>query len=247
VVTAAPQVQWRLLDVQDFDTRLAQLAHRARTLPEHAAVTDLEARLRSMADRLVAARTVAGDASRELAKAEADVELVRQRSSRDQARLDAGQGGPKDLQALQHEIASLAQRQSALEDVELEVMERVEVAQAAVAELEAEATTLEGELGEVVARRDAALARVDEERQTVERSRADASAGLPADLLALYEKIRAANAGVGAARLRAKRCEGCRMELNPTDLHRIRTSEEDAVVRCEDCGRILVRTPESGL
>ena len=44
----------------------------------------------------------------------------------DQAKLDSGQGSAKDLQALQHEITSLAARQSALEDVELEVMERLE-------------------------------------------------------------------------------------------------------------------------
>jgi predicted nucleic acid-binding Zn-ribbon protein len=247
VVTAAPQDQWRLLDVQDHDTRLAQLAHRARTLPEHAAVTALETRLREMADELVVARTTAGDIARELSKAEGDVELVRQRAVRDQARLDGGQGSAKDLQALQHEIASLAQRQSALEDVELEVMERLESAQAQVGTLETENARLEAELAEVVARRDAALAGIDDEIAAAQRARADAAAGLPADLLALYEKVRASSGGIGAARLRARKCEGCRMELNPTDIARIRSSAEDAVVRCEDCDRILVRTPESGL
>jgi len=247
VVTAAPQDQWRLLDVQDHDTRLNQLAHRRRTLPEHVEAEKLNARIMQVADELVNARSAARDIGRELTKAEADVELVRQRAARDQARLDSGQGNAKDLQALQHEIASLAQRQSVLEDAELEVMERMEAAETAVSAVAAEQGRLEAELAEVTARRDAALAGVEEEETTVRRARENAAAGLPADLLALYEKIRESSGGVGAARLKARKCEGCRMELNPTDLSRIRTSEENAVVRCEDCRRILVRTPESGL
>jgi predicted nucleic acid-binding Zn-ribbon protein len=247
VVTAVPQDQWRLLDVQDHDIRLTQLDHRRRTLPEHARVSELEQRLRGIGDHVVSARTIAGDLTRELTKAEADVEVVRQRAARDQARLDAGQTGAKELQALQHEVASLAQRQTVLEDVELEVMERLEAAQATVAEREGEQARLQVELAEVVAARDAAVAAVDAEAAAVRRARVDAAAGLPADLLALYEKVRESGGGVGAARLRSRRCEGCRMELTPVDLGRFRVAAEDVVLRCEECGRILVRVPDSGL
>lgn len=247
MVTAVPQDQWRLLDVQDHDIRLTQLDHRRRTLPEHARVAELEQRLAVRGDQVVSARTLAGDLAREVAKAEADVEVVRRRASRDRARLDAGQGSPKDLQALQHEVASLAQRQSVLEDAELEVMERVETAQATAAEREADADRLKAELAEVVAARDAALVAIDDEAAGVRRARQDAAAGVPADLLALYEKVRGQGDGVGAARLRARRCEGCRIELTPVEIGRFRAAAEDAVLRCEECRRILVRTPDSGL
>jgi uncharacterized protein len=246
VVTAAPQDQWRLLDVAEHDQRLAQLGHKARTLPEHVEADRLAARLVTIADDLVAARTVVGDVERELTKAEADVELVRQRATRDRARMDAGQGSAKDMQALQHELESLAQRQSVLEDAELAVMERLESAQAVVSRLEVEQKRLEVEHSEVAARRDAALAAVDDEVAGVQQARANAVAGLPADLTALYEKIRA-QAGGGAARLRGRRCEGCRIELTAVDMGRIRAAAEDVVLRCEECGRILVRTPDSGL
>jgi predicted nucleic acid-binding Zn-ribbon protein len=247
VVTAAPQDQWRLLDVQAHDTRLGQLAHRRRTLPEHAEVDRLNDRLRQVGDHLVATRTVASDVSRELAKAEADVEQVRQRAVRDRARLDAGRGSAKDLQAIQHELESLAQRQSALEDVELEVMERLETAQARVSEVEAAADQLSGQLAEVSARRDRLVAEVDGEAGAEQRARAAAAAGIPAELLGLYERMREQAGGIGAARLFQRRCEGCRLELNTTDLNRIRGAAENAVMRCEECGRILVRTPDSGL
>jgi predicted nucleic acid-binding Zn-ribbon protein len=247
VVTAAPQDQWRLLDVQDHDTRLNQLAHRRRTLPEHAEADRLSRRIRDVADELITRRSGAGDVARELNKAEADVELVRQRAARDHAKLDSGSGSAKDLQALQHEIVSLAQRQSALEDVELEVMERMEAAEAATARVQSERTRLEAELAEVAVRRNSALETIADEESAVQRARADAAAGLPAELMALYEKIREQSGGVGAARIKGRRCEGCRMELNPTDMARIRGAEQDAVLRCEDCRRILVRTPDSGL
>ncbi|HEY6796472.1 MAG TPA: C4-type zinc ribbon domain-containing protein [Kineosporiaceae bacterium] len=246
MVTAAPQDQWRLVDVAEHDTRLGQLAHRRRTLAEHVEAERLGKRLAQLGDELVAARTRVADVTRELAKAEADVELVRQRAIRDKARLDAGQGAPRDLQALQHEIESLAQRQSVLEDAQLAVMERLEAAEGGVRALEAEQERAAAEQAEVLARRDAAIAALDDEVGAVSRARADAVSGLPADLVALYEKIRASS-GTGAARLRARRCEGCRIELNAVDLGRLRTAPEDAVLRCEECGRILVRTPDSGL
>ena len=247
MVTAATQDQWRLLDVQAHDTRLAQLAHRRRTLPEHAELEQLEAAQRRCADELVAARTVEQDISRELAKAEADVEQVRQRVSRDQGRLDSGQGSAKDLQAIQHELVTLAQRQSVLEDAELEVMERLETAQQRVAAAEAEAQRVAAETVRVTGQRDTQFVMIDDEVAVEERGRADAAAGVPAELLALYEKIRAGAGGVGAARVYQRRCEGCRLELNPQDIGRLRDAAQDAVIRCEECGRIMVRTADSGL
>jgi hypothetical protein len=247
VVTAAQQDQWRLLDVQDHDTRLAQIAHRRRSLPEHAELQSLESRRRALGDALVTAQTEVSDIGRELTKAEADVEQVRQRARRDQARLDSGSGSPKDLQALQHELETLARRQSVLEDVELEVMERLETAQARVAELDAERSALDAQIAEATQRRDRAVAALDDEAASERTARDNAAAGLAADLLALYERIREQSGGVGAARLFQRRCEGCRLELTPVDIGRLRSAGEDAVLRCEECRRILVRTPDSGL
>jgi predicted nucleic acid-binding Zn-ribbon protein len=247
VVTAAAQDQWRLLDVQAHDTRLSQLAHRERTLPEHEQAAQLAARLAEVRDELVRARTAATDVGRELLKAENDVEQVRQRAARDQARLDSGQGSPKDLAALQHELGALAQRQSVLEDVELEVMERQESAEAAVATVAAEQERLTGELEAVQARLDTAVAGIAEESEKERQARETAASGQPADLMALYERVRQHSGGVGAARLYQRRCEGCRIELTPNDIGRIRAAGENEVVRCDECSRILVRTPESGL
>jgi predicted nucleic acid-binding Zn-ribbon protein len=239
--------QVRLLDVQALDTRLSQLAHRRRTLPEHARLAELTEREAGLHDRLVTASTEANDVAREVAKAEADVELVRQRAARDQARLDSGSGSAKDLQALQSELASLARRQSDLEDVELEVMETLEQAQGAVAALERERAEIEAEIAQVTAARDAAVAEIHAEVEKITAERNEVASGLDSGLVALYEKVRETSGGLGAAQLKERRCEGCRLELTPVDIGRIRAAAPDEVLRCEECRRILVRTTESGL
>jgi predicted nucleic acid-binding Zn-ribbon protein len=195
----------------------------------------------------VRARTELGDIQREVAKAEADVQLVRDRAARDQARLDSGTGSAKDLQAIQHELTSLGRRQSELEDVEIEVMERAEDAESAVSQLEAQHSTLAAQVTAAVEARDAALADLDAEATKVGAPRADIVAGVGDDLVAVYEKIRVQSGGLAAAPLRQRRCGGCQLELNNVEMNRIKAAPDNEVLRCEECRRILVRTAESGL
>jgi uncharacterized protein len=236
-----------LLDLQAIDTRLDQITHRRATLPEQRQLDEVTVRLRALDDDLVRASTAEADVQREVAKADADVQLVRDRSARNEARLMAGQGTAKDMQALQHEVDSLTRRQAELEDIELEVMERAEGLAAAVAELEGQRAELVARVDELTAARDRVLTELETEAATVARPRADIVAGVGDELVALYEKIRASSGGIGAAALRQRRCEGCRLELNQVDINRIRAAADDEVLRCEECRRILVRTAESGL
>jgi predicted nucleic acid-binding Zn-ribbon protein len=217
-------------------------------LPEHERIAAASSRLTQLRDLLVAAETEASDLGRDQAKAEADVEQVRARAARDQERLDRGQvGSPRELESLQHEIGSLAKRQSDLEDVVLEIMERLESVQSRVAELRAETGERTAELATDEASRDEQTSVIDAEVAELGEKRKALAATLPADLLALYERLRAHSGGVGAAAIKQRRCEGCRLELGATDVQRFRNAPEDAVLRCEECGRILVRTPDSGL
>lgn len=247
-LNADPADQIRLLALQERDTRLVQLRHRAATLAEAVALADAESRLSRLADETVAAETIVSDLERDQKRADMDVEQVRERSRRDRELLDSGTiGDPKQLQSLQHELESLARRQSELEDVELEIMERVEGARAAVTMLASDRDRVAAEVDDLRAQVAARMAEIDAERIDVEADRADAAAGVPADLLDLYEKVRAAGNGVGAAMLHRGRCEGCHLDIPPQELEAIRAAAPDAIVRCEECRRILVRTPESGL
>ena len=162
--------------------------------------------------------------------------------------IDAGQvKDPKALQRMLGELESLRRRISDLEDVELEVMERLEDTQVSldrhVAELgdvESERSTVQTAYEKTAADLQAQLAALQDERRTT-------ASGMPEDLMALYEKLRAQKGGVGAAALRRRECGGCRLTLNASDLGIIAKLPSDEVVRCEECNRILVRTGESGL
>ncbi|MFE3946416.1 zinc ribbon domain-containing protein [Streptomyces sp. NPDC059118] len=247
-MNAAPADQIRLLDVQALDVRLSQLAHRRKSLPEHAEIESLTSDLAQLRDLLVASQTEESDTAREQTKAEQDVDQVRQRATRDQQRLDSGAiTSPKDLESLQREIASLAKRQGDLEDVVLEVMERRESAQERVTELSDRVSAVQAKADDATARRDAATKKLDEEAATVTKEREVVAGSVPADLLKLYDKLRVQQGGVGAARLYQRRCEGCRLELNITEVNDVKSASPDTVLRCENCRRILVRTAESGL
>ena len=95
--------------------------------------------------------------------------------------------------------------------------------------------------------RDKAFAELDAEVEQITHSRADVVAGVGDELVGLYEKIRASSGGIGAAVLRQRRCEGCRLELNAVDINRFTAAAQDEVLRCEECRRILIRTSESGV
>lgn len=247
VLKADPSRQWRLLDLQAIDTRLDQIAHAKKTLPQLAQLKDLQTQSDLLGTELVRVRTELSDVQREVAKAESDVQLVRERAARDQARLDSGTGTAKDLQAIQHELQSLGRRQSELEDVEIEIMERAEAVETELTRLEGKEAELATRLQEATAARDAALAELEAEARRIAAPRADVVAGVGADLVALYDKVRTASGGLGAAALSQRRCGGCQLELNSVDMNRIKAAPDDEVLRCEECRRILVRTAESGL
>lgn len=241
MATAPPEDQRTLLEVQELDTRLQQLVHQRRTHPSLATIAELDGRLADLQGSLVDSRTAVSDLEREVAKAEADVAQVRTRAERDQQRLDSGALSAKDSQAVLSEIESLARRQSVLEDVELEVMERLEAHQESLAKVEAAHAELVAGKDKATAERDAAWAEIDTAGRAVQAERAKVAGGLDAGLLALYDKLRAQLGGQGAAALRGGRCEGCRLELNAGDLAAVRSAPPEQVVRCEECGRILVR------
>jgi predicted nucleic acid-binding Zn-ribbon protein len=240
-VKASPQAQLKLLELADLDAELSRLDHRRRTLPENAEFERAQQRDTKLRDELATLEATGSDLNRDQAKAERDVDQVRTRIERDRARLDAGRvSSPRELENLQSEIVSLERRQGDLEEVVLEVMERVEDVTRRRDMLSSEQATLASELTEIAARRDAAFAEIDEEAAKARDGRARLAEDLPTDLLSLYDRLRAQHT-VGAAALRNGRCEGCHLSLNTVELGQIRAAPPDEVLRCEECRRILVR------
>jgi predicted nucleic acid-binding Zn-ribbon protein len=246
-VIADPFVQVRLLDLQAADTTLSQLAHRRRNLPELAVIAENSNKATQIRGELVEAQTRVADLASEQRRLEADIETVRHRAERDQLRMTAAGVPAKEVSGLQHEVTSLARRQSVLEDELLELMERQEAVEAEVAGLTSAIEAVEAERAAAETARDGAFSELDDAELKRRAERIELAASIPADLLALYDKVRQSSGGVGAAMLRHRRCEGCHLELAGSELSSVRAAKPEDVLRCENCRRILVRTDESGL
>ncbi len=241
VAKVNPFLQMRLLDLARLDRDISNAEHRRRTLPELGLIGAGTGRVEELRGAIVLAQTDVGDLDRAGRKLDNEIDAVRARAQRDTERIASGAGPAKDLSNLQHEIQSLARRQSVLEDDALELMERREVADATLARLEGELEQARSELEAAQSRRDDAFADLDDGLGRARVERDTVAAGMPADLLALYDRIYASGK-IAAAPLHGSRCEACRMDLDRVALAEIHAAPVDAVVRCTECGAILVRS-----
>ena len=233
--------QRSLLVLTELDAELNRLAHRATHLPEQQRYQELETQQRAVADRLAVLQIAVEDLDAQIAKLESEVDTVRQREDRDRGLLTSGAiGDPKQLEELQHELGTLERRQANLEDTLLEVMERREQLAGEQADEQAALDGVQADLAVAAQQRDAVLAEVEQSRTDTAARRAEVAAGLDGELLKVYERQRAAS-GIGAGRLQGGRCGACRIELDRGEVARISAAPEDDVLRCEECGAILLR------
>ena len=233
--------QRSLLVLTELDAELNRLAHRATHRPEQQRCQELEAQQRAVSDRLAVVSIAVEDLDAQIAKLESEVDTVRQREDRDRGLLNSGAvGDPKQLEELQHELGTLERRQANLEDTLLEVMERREQLAGEQAGEQAALDVVQADLAVAGQQRDAVLAEVERNRTDTAARRAEVAAGLDGELLKIYERQRAAS-GIGAGRLQGGRCGACRIELDRGELARISAAPDDDVLRCGECGAILLR------
>ncbi|MCV7052327.1 zinc ribbon domain-containing protein [Mycobacterium heidelbergense] len=232
--------QLSLLELSKLDAELSRIAHRATHLPQQEACERVQAEYNAASDRLAAARIALEDLDAQVSRFESEIDAVRQREERDRSLLQSGATDAKQLSDLQHELETLLRRQTSLEDSLLEVMERREELQS---QLDAERGAVEALRSELDGARravDAALAEIDEARQAHSSRRDTLAATLDPALSALYERQRAGG-GPGAGPLLGHRCGACRIEIGRGELSRISAAAEDELVRCPECGAILLR------
>ena len=232
--------QRSLLELSQLDAELSRIAHRATHLPQQEVYERMQAEHNAAADRLAAVRIALEDLDSQVSRFESEIDAVRQREDRDRSMLASGATDAKQLSDLQHEMETLLRRQTSLEDSLLDVMERREELQAQLnAELGA-IEVLQAELASAQQALDAALAEIDQARQQHSSRRDTLTATLDPALSALYERQRAGG-GPGAGPLLGHRCGACRIEIGRGELSRISAAAEDDLVRCPECGAILLR------
>jgi uncharacterized protein len=238
---ATPNDQRSILKVAQLDQQANLLRHKAATLPELQEITSATVKFNNARDLRIAAETELSDVKRELLRAEADVEQVVSRITRDEARLAGGSASPKELEQLQHEVGTLSTRRAELEEVELEIMMRVDSIQTSISTHSQEGDEQAAVIADLEIRKENALAAINSELEGIASDRSQLVAGVEKSFVDLYEKIRADSGGPGAAALVGGACSGCNLSINAVEIKRLSDLAEDEVVRCEECRCILVR------
>lgn len=232
--------QGSLLKLAEVDAGLARVEHRVKHLPEQQEFDRLRAEHGAANDRLAVVGLAVEDLDAQVAKLESEIDGVRQREDRDRALIDGGAVAAKQIAELQHELETLQRRQASLEDQLLEVMERREELQGQRAAALKRMDELQAELTAAQQAMTDAVAELDRSREESAARRSELVASLPAELVALYERQRA-RGGPGAGQLQGRRCGACRLEIDRGELARISAADDDEVLRCPECGAILIR------
>lgn len=237
----AEVVQQRsVLELAAVDADLSRLEHRATHLAEQQQFDAVQAEHRAANDGLAALGIAIDDLEGQIAKFESEIDSVRKREDRDRALMAAGAVDVKHVAELQHELETLQRRQGSLEDSLLEIMERREALQTEQAEGLTRIDDLETDLAAARASRDDAMVLIDQSRHQAASRRDELTATLDSELAALYEKQRGLG-GIGAGALQGRRCGACRIEIDRGELARITAAPEDELLRCPECGAILLR------
>lgn len=237
--TADPASLQRLLELQAEDTAIKRLEERRAALPEAQRLGEVNAALAELDADLEIASKQHEEVAREVARLEGESGLLDQKISREEQRMfSGGVSNPKELSALQAEVESLKRKKTGLEDELLEAMLGREQAASTMEGLRKERDETAAEAATLTTTVDELTGGIATEMEQHSGERTRIAETIPADLLSLYEQIRASKGGVGAAALEAGTCLGCHTKLPQRELEHMRA--EGGLQRCDNCRRILV-------
>jgi uncharacterized protein len=236
---ATPEELMQLLELQKVDSAIDRLNARVRNLPEQAELEALEESLNALERGAGETQAQLNEVSARQRKLDNEIDSVERKVKMEEARLNSGDvSSARELSSLAAEVESLKRRLAKFEDEDLEVMEEVERLEKQMSAQSDQIDRLREEIELATRMRDQAGRKVAEELEAARPRRAHWASRSTPELLALYDELRAAKGGVGAAALSGSTCLGCHMQLPAQEVERLRRSP--GVLKCEECGRILV-------
>ena len=240
-VTSESQALETLLALQDEDSAADVLAHRRATLPERAALADIEKDLARNTAQAAEAEVQRRTYEARLESLAAEVTEIVERAARMDERLRAGEVASfRDQEAVASEMGALDRRRHDLDDEQLILMESIEPLETELSRLADERAALEAQAERAREALHESERAIDAELKASLERRSKLVAGVPGPLVTEYERLRARLGGVAVARLVGGACSGCHLAISATELDRFRRRKSGAVIHCEQCGRILV-------
>ena len=229
-----PQLQ-TLIELQGFDAKIAGLETEAARLPRQ-----IEAIQSALGEARKAVETIKTklDATRkELRTREKDLEVANVKRQKLEAKLYEVKTN-KEYSAVLLEIEEAKQEKAKTEEDILSLMEMQERLGVEIKEAEQRFKNREEQAKQDEATVRKKLGAVEQELSVQRAERQTRAQGLPAGLLASYDRISKARGGVAVAAVTsAAVCGGCRVSIRPQAMQELRTAT--GLILCESCGRYL--------
>ena len=232
----------RILALQDVDLAIDRMRARQRTLESGEEAIAARARVDEIDRAIGELRLALGGVDRDAQRLENDADMIGRKADAEEKRLyDGSVANHKELESIQHEVASLRDRRRRVDDELLERMVEREDLETKISGGEAQLRDAQDRLSQI---RGAAGTELADIEHGLVRRAAEREALLPEfdeELLRMYEELRRSKRGVGVAALVDGVCQGCHQKLSAAELARLKAQD---VKRCEYCNRILVpQTP----
>lgn len=231
--------QKQLLAIAAYDVELARISNSRKQAQSEAELESASAETLRLSDSLIDARNVLGDLEMELGRAEADLELVANRISKDKQLLGSTSSA-KDAQGIEHELTTLGTRKSELEDAQLQIMELLESAQKDHQKLKQEKLAADATLEAIQQRVSSELADLGLQAERIQAERREAIAGIDQEVAAAYEQKYAR--GVAVGRLSGRDCGACRLSITATSFEELMALPAEELAECPNCQAFLVRS-----
>lgn len=239
---ASTEQQLKLLELQDADLQLARLRHQVESHPLHDKVAALQGRAADLQRAAIAHQAAIDDQRREAGRLAGEVEKLVSRRQVQQERLDSGKVLMRDMPVLEQEIRRIRERESELEDQQLEAEEVLEQQEATLQAIRQQAQALEANEQAAQVELDDELTKVREQIEQLEGQRAEVRSQLDAELLAEYERVAERLGTLVVVEVRDGYPVNAPFEFSQSELQQFSLAPADEVVFSEETGHIVVRT-----
>ena len=229
-----------LIDLNSLDQSISKLNYQKKNHPQLMKITELTARVPSIEASIVENDSQITETKKEVSKAEIDVENISKRVQKDKERLASSETSAKDLTQIQHEIGTLEGKQKELEEVQIEFLEKVEDLEHKKRGLQEILEQLKAEISELNTSIKDDFEKANKEIANFARERQIVVGKIENELIALYEKIRTEQ-GIGAGLFSLGTCNSCQIQISPSEINNINSTDPEEIVRCENCRCVLVR------
>lgn len=224
-----------LLVLQKTDRKISKLQREINDIP--ARKTDIEQQMAGAKARLEEARADQQQVEADLKQLEVEAESRRDKITKyKQQQMDAKTND--QYRALLNEVAAEQREISALEDREIEIMEKSEVTKKAIAEREAELKEEEEGIADEVEMLAERLEEAQEDLKALAEKRTKLAGDVDPSLLKKYERLFANKGDFAVVEVENDHCSGCHMKLPPQVINDALNPAK--LVICNFCGRMLI-------